>query len=147
MKKVLTIIFAAFLFAVSSMAQDDKAVRFGVDASVDCFLSTDHLAFSGGLGALARVGRIDQWVNFVGGLRYIYGPRLSGFQVPLMVNANLLKGSSVSGYLGAGYEFDFIGTYYGCMKFQAGAAWRHFDARIFYKPYQGDLGAGFTYYF
>ncbi len=145
--KRLTAIFAALLLSLSAMAQNDKLVQFGVDASVDCFLSTDNLAFSGGLGARARVGRIDQWVNFVGGLRYIYGPRLSGFQVPLMVNANLLKGGSLSGYLGAGYEFDFIGTYYGCMKFQAGAAWRHFDVRLFYKPYQGDLGAGFTYYF
>lgn len=145
--KRLTAIFAALLLSLSAMAQNDKLVQFGVDASVDCFLSPQNPAFSGGLGALARVGRIDQWVNFVGGLRYIYGPRLSGFQVPLMVNANLLKGGSVSGYLGAGYEFDFIGTYYGCMKFQAGAAWRHFDVRLFYKPYQGDLGAGFTYYF
>lgn len=147
MKKTLTLLFAFLAFSVSLMAQNDKPVRFGVDASVDCFISADSPAVSGGLGVLARVGRIDQWVNFVGGVRYIYGPRLSGFQVPLLVNINLLKINQFSSYLGGGYEFDFIGTYLGSMKFQTGVAWRHFDVRLFYKPYQGDLGAGLTYYF
>ena len=94
-----------------------------------------------------RVGRPDQWFNLVGGLRYIYGRRLSGFQVPIMLNVNLLRGKQASAYLGGGYEFDFIGTYWGCTKVQIGLAWRHLDFRIFYKNYQGDLGAGVTYYF
>ena len=132
------------MLSVSMMGQN---VQVGVDASVDCFLSADNPAFSEGLGVLARVGRTDQWVNFIGGVRYIYGPRLSGFQVPLMLNANLIKGRAVSGYLGGGFEFDFVGRYLGSMKMQTGIAGKHFDFRIFYKPYQGDLGAGFTYYF
>ena len=145
MKKLIVII-AALLVTFSLMGQDNKLVHFGVDTSVDCFLGSKAMP-SFGLGALARVGRHDQWVNFTGGVRYIYGQRLSGFQVPLMLNANLLKGNLFSGYLGGGYEFDFIGTYLGCMKVQAGVAGRHIDFRIFYKPYQEDLGAGFTYYF
>ena len=129
----------------------NKAVRFGVDASMDCFMDANNLPstnISGGLGVRARWGRQDQWLNLVGGIRYIYGNRLSGIQVPIMLNANLLKGKKVSGYLGGGFEFDFIGTYWGCAKFQAGVlANEHLDFRIFFKPYQGDLGAGFTYYF
>ena len=129
----------------------NKTVRFGADASLDCFLDTDNLPssnFSGGLGVRARWGKQDQWLNLVGGLRFIYGPRLQGFQVPIMLNANLLKLEKASAYLGAGYEFDFIGTYWGCMKFQTGLlANEHFDFRVFFKPYQADLGIGFTYYF
>jgi len=129
----------------------NKAVRFGVDASMDCFLDENDMPstnISGGLGVRARWGRQDQWFNLVGGLRYIYGNRLSGIQIPIMLNANLLRGKKVSGYLGGGFEFDFIGTYWGCMKVQAGVlASEHLDFRIFFKPYQGDLGAGFTYYF
>ena len=72
---------------------------------------------------------------------------LWGFQVPILLNVNLIRGWRASGYLGGGYEFDFAGTYLGCMKVQAGVAARHADFRVFYKPYQGDIGAGFTYYF
>lgn len=147
MKKIV-ILLAAILIPLSMMGQDDKFFRAGVDASVDCFLgSGSRVSPSVGLGASVRLGRPTHWVNLVGGVRYIYGQRLSGFQVPIALNVNLLRGELCSGYLGAGYEFDFIGTYLGCMKFQAGLAARHFDFRIFYKPYQGDLGAGFTYYF
>lgn len=147
MKKIL-VLFVAFLMPLALLGQDDKIVRAGIDASVDCFLSTNHKILpSYGIGARVRLGRPDQWVNLVSGLRYIYGTSLSGFQVPILVNVNLLKGRQVSGYLGGGYEFDFIGTYWGCMKIQAGLAARHFDFRVFYKPYQGDIGAGVTYYF
>ena len=145
MKKILAI-FAAFLFSVSLLGQDKLVVHVGADATVDCFLP-NITPPSVGLGVRARVGEYNQWVNIVSGLRYIYGYRLSGFQIPIMLNVNLLKGKQFSGYLGGGYEFDFIGTYWGCMKVQAGLAGRHIDFRIFYKPYQGDLGAGFTYYF
>ena len=33
------------------------------------------------------------------------------------------------------------------MKYQIGLACDHLDFRIFYKPYQGDLGVGVGYYF
>lgn len=150
----ILLLFAALLIPLSLMGQDNKVFRVGIDASVDCF---DFSGTSGGdrilirpsfgIGARARLGGYDQWLNLVGGVRYIYGPRLSGFQVPILLNVNLLKGRKVSGYLGGGYEFDFIGTYWGCMKAQVGLAGKHMDFRVFYKPYQGDLGAGFTYYF
>lgn len=130
------------------MGQDNKLFHVGADATVDCFLSTNNRILpSFGVGVRARLGRYDQWINMVGGLRYIYGTRLSGIQVPIMMNVNLIKGKDVTAYLGAGYEFDFIGTYWGCMKAQAGVAWKHFDFRVFYKHYQGDIGAGLTYYF
>ena len=144
----ILIIFLALLIPGSALAQDDKKFRIGVDASADCFLPMNNSVLpSFGLGARARLGGHDQWFNLVGGVRYIYGRRLSGFQVPILVNVNLLKGSRFSGYLGGGYEFDFIGTYWGCIKLQTGLAGRHTDFRVFYKPYQGDLGFGFTYYF
>ena len=110
MKKIL-VLFVAFLMPLALHGQDDKIVRAGIDASVDCFLSTNHKILpSYGIGARVRLGRPDQWVNLVSGLRYIYGTSLSGFQIPILVNVNLLKGRQVSGYLGGGYEFDFIGT-------------------------------------
>ena len=141
-------LLVTLLIPLSLLGQDDKTFRIGIDASADCFLPMNNSVLpSFGLGARARLGGYDQWFNLVGGVRYIYGTRLSGFQVPILVNANLLKGSRFSGYLGGGYEFDFIGTYWGCMKVQAGLAGRHTDFRVFYKPYQGDLGFGFTYYF
>ena len=146
--KRIVLIFAAVLLSFSLMGQENKLVRVGVDASMDGFISTNNKILpSFGIGVRTRVGRPDQWLNVVGGLRYIYGVRLSGIQVPILLNVNLLKGKKASGYLGAGYEFDFIGTYWGCMKFQAGAAFKHLDFRVFYKPYQGDIGAGFAYYF
>ena len=130
------------------MGQENRLFHVGADTSVDCFLSSGNkMAASGGIGVRARLGRYDQWVNLVGGVRYIYGQRLSGVQVPLLLNVNLINGWPVCGYVGAGYEFDFIGTYWGCMKVQTGLAYKHFDFRIFYKPYQGDVGAGLTYYF
>ena len=134
---------------LSLMGQSGKAVRVGVDASADYFIAPGRFTVpSAGIGVRVRWGRQDQWFNVVGGLRYIYGPRLQGPQIPVMLNANLLKMKKASAYLGAGYEFDFIGTYWGCMKFQAGLlANEKFDFRIFYKPYQKDLGIGFTYYF
>ena len=64
-----------------------------------------------------------------------------------MLNVNLLKMDWGSGYLGGGFEFDFFGRYLGCMKYQIGLACDHLDFRIFYKPYQGDLGVGVGYYF
>ena len=141
-------LFAAFLLALPLLGQNKTVVRFGVDASVDCFLSMDNKILpSFGLGARARLGDFDQWLNLVGGVRYLYGPRLSGFQVPVLLNANLVKGARLSGYLGGGFEFDFFGRYYGAAVFQTGLSGRHSDFRVFYKPYQGDLGAGFTYYF
>lgn len=144
----IAVLFAALMISFSLMGQENKLVHVGVDASVDCFESvSNRVATSFGIGVRARVGGYDQWLNAVGGLRYIYGARLSGIQIPIMLNVNLLKGNPVAAYLGAGYEFDFIGTYWGCMKAQAGVAWKHFDFRVFYKPYQGDLGAGLTYYF
>lgn len=147
MKKI-TVLFAALLISFSLLGQENKLFHIGADASVDCFTTSDHkLSPSFGLGVRARLGRYDQWVNLVGGVRYIYGARLSGVQVPILLNVNLLKGSPVSAYFGAGYEFDFIGTYLGCMKFQTGLSYGPFDFRVFYKPYQGDLGAGITYYF
>lgn len=142
------VVLVSVLISVSVMGQDHKLLRVGVDASVDCFSSLDNTVLpSFGLGMRARMGKPDQWLNLAGGVRYIYGTRLSGIQVPIMLNVNLLKGRQASGYLGAGFEFDFIGTYLGCAKYQAGLAGRHLDLRVFYKPYQGDLGAGVTYYF
>jgi len=147
MKKLLSLL-TVLLISFSLMGQDKKIVHIGIDTSIDCFdSSSNKILASFGLGVRTRVGNPDQWINFVGGLRYIYGVRLSGFQVPLMLNVNLLKGKKVSGYLGGGFEFDFISTYLGAAKFQAGVAGRNIDFRVFYKPYQGDLGAGFTYYF
>ena len=132
------------------MGQVGKTFQVGVDVSADNFLdeyNRPSANTSVGLGVLTRWGRPDQWVNVVGGLRYIYGARLSGLQVPIMLNVNVLRGKRTSGYLGAGYEFDFLGTYWGCTKFHAGAALGRFDLRLSYKPYQGCLGAGITYYF
>ncbi len=147
MKRII-VVFATLLVSLSLFGQNGKNVSVGVDACMDAFLSTEYsIAPSFGIGVRTRVGRPDQWFNLVGGLRYIYGRRLSGFQIPIMLNVNLLKGKQTSAYLGGGYEFDFIGTYWGCTKFQIGLAWRHLDFRIFYKNYQGDLGAGVTYYF
>ena len=149
MKRTIAI-FAALLLSLPLMGQEnERFFRVGVDTSIDCFLSTNNrIAPSGGIGVRARLGRYSQWVNGVVGVRYIYGMRLSGIQVPVLVNVNVVRAEKVSAYLGAGYEFDFIGTYWGCMKFQTGVAIaKHFDIRVFYKPYQGDIGAGFTYYF
>ena len=147
MKKFVAL-SAALLISVSLLGQNDKVLFAGIDTSVDCFLPLgSHVYPSFGLGMRARLGRPDQWINLVGGVRYIYGKRLSGFQVPILLNANLLRGKQFSGYLGGGFEFDFAGTYYGAVKYQAGLAGRHVDLRVFYKPYQGDLGAGFTFYF
>ena len=145
MRKLVAILAAA-LVCLSLSGQGRVEIRPGVDVSTDFFLPVSTTP-SFGLGVSARAGTPEQWINLVGKLRFIYGPRLQGFQIPLMLNANLLRGDRFSGYLGAGYEFDFIGTYWGCMKYQLGLAGRHVDARLFYKPYQGDLGIGFTYYF
>lgn len=147
MKRML-VLFAALLLPLLLMGQNDKVLRVGIDASLDCFLpGSPSVTPSFGIGVRARVGRPDQWLNLLGGVRYIYGTRLSGIQVPLLLNLNLIKGRQVSAYLGGGYEFDFIGTYWGAAKFQIGLAGSHCDFRLFYKPYQADLGAGFTYYF
>ena len=141
-------LFAALLISAALMGQNDRFFSVGIDASTDCFKSSDsRIRPSFGLGVRSRLGRHDQWINLVGGVRYIYGVRLSGFQVPVLVNVNLLKGKRYSGYLGAGYEVDFIGTYYGAAKFQTGLAGKRIDLRVFFKPYQGDVGAGITYYF
>jgi len=154
MKKILTFVVAC-LFSFALMGQDRfddaRVFRVGADVSADCFLpfavgSPFHS--SAGVGVRARYGRPDQWVNLIGGVRYIYGQRLSGIQIPVMMNVNLLRLDRVSAYLGGGYEFDFIGTYWGCAKFQGGfLIGPHTDLRVFYKPYQADLGLGFTYYF
>lgn len=147
MKRLLTL-FVVLLVTVPLMGQKKITFQVGADASADLFLSTNNRILpSFGVGVRGRLGGHDQWVNLIGGLRFIYGQRLQGFQIPIMLNVNLLKGEKLSGYLGAGYEFDFIGTYWGCMKFQAGVALKHMDFRLFYKPYQGDPGIGFTYYF
>ena len=147
MRRIIALI-AALLLSVSLMGQDDKSVRWGIDATVDCFdLSSDTVYPSIGLGVRSRLGGRDRLFNIVGGIRYIYGARLSGFQVPILLNANLVRGKQTSAYFGAGYEFDFIGTYWGAMKFQTGLAGSRYDLRIFYKPYQGDLGIGLTRYF
>ena len=146
-RRALTAALAAVLFSLSAMGQE--GARIGVDASADCFLGPNGMPpVSVGIGVRARYGRPDQLVNAVAGLRYIYGTRLSGFQVPLLLNLNLLRAEAFSLYVGGGFEFDFIGRYWGCMKLQTGvAAGPHMDIRVFYKPYQGDLGVGFTYYF
>jgi len=152
MKRIL-IILAACVLSLSAMGQnslesidDARVFRVGADASADFFLPNSNPSV--GLGVRARFGRPDQWFNLIGALRYIYGPRLSGFQIPLMLNMNLLRFDKLSAYVGAGYEFDFIGTYWGCTKFQTGIlVGPHTDFRVFFKPYQGDLGVGFTYYF
>lgn len=155
MRKLITMI-AAVLVSLSLMGQEggaatgrDKVFRIGADASADFFLAPDRLPnVSFGIGVRARYGRPDQWINVIGGLRYIYGARLSGPMIPLLLNVNLLRTESFSAYLGGGYEFDFIGTYWGCAKYQAGfLIGPHTDIQISYKPYQGALGLGFTYYF
>ena len=64
------------------------------------------------------------------------------------MNLNIIRTKAFSAYLGGGFEFDFIGTYWGSAKFQTGVlVGPHTDFQISYKPYQGDLGIGFTYYF
>jgi len=147
MKRIVAIV-VALMASISLMGQDNRIVHVGIDASVDCFLNSDNrVSPSLGLGVRARLGEHDQWLNLVGGVRYIYGTRLAGFQVPVLLNVNLLRGDNFSTYLGGGYEFDFIGSNYGAWKAQVGLAGRQLDFRVFYKPYQGDLGAGFTYYF
>ena len=147
MRKVFAL-FTLLLISVSIMGQDNKVFHVGIDTSVDCFASLENkISPSFGIGVRSRLGEYDQWLNLVGGVRYIYGTRLSGFLVPILLNVNLLKGRQVSGYLGAGFEFDFLGVYYGSAKFQIGLAGKHTDFRVFYKPYQGDLGVGVTYYF
>lgn len=147
MRRTIALI-ATLLLSVSLMGQDDKSVHWGIDATVDCFdLSSDTVYPSIGLGVRSRLGGRDRLLNLVGGIRYIYGTRLSGIQIPILLNANLVRGRQSSAYFGAGFEFDFIGTYWGATKFQAGLAGRHYDLRIFYKPYQGDLGIGLTRYF
>ena len=148
--KRLFCVLAVLFVTISALGQNRIVFRFGVDTSVDDFLTVDNKLSSTpsyGIGVRGRLGSPEQWLNFVGGLRYIYGPRLSGFQVPLMLNVNLLRGETLSGYVGGGWEFDFAGTYLGCTKFQAGIALKHLDFRLFYKPYQGDIGAGVSYYF
>ena len=147
MRRIIALI-ATLLLSVSLMGQDDKSVRWGIDATVDCFdLSSASIRPSIGLGVRSRLGGRDRLFNLVGGIRYIYGARLSGFQVPILLNANLVRGRQYSAYFGAGYEFDFIGRYWGAMKYQAGLTGRRYDLRVFYKPYQGDLGIGLTRYF
>jgi len=146
--KNIVALVVAVLMSTSLSGQDGRGFRIGIDSSIDCFtVSGDRLSPSIGIGTRARLGSLDRTFNLVGGLRYIYGPRLSGFQVPILLNANLLKGDRSSAYLGAGFEFDFIGSNYGCAKLQVGIAGRRIDFRVFCKPYQGDLGLGFTYYF
>ena len=147
MKRII-IVFAAILISISLYGQDKKIIRVGIDASVDWFDPLDggkHPSI--GLGVRSRLGGHDQWFNLVGGIRYIYGMRLSGFQIPVLLNVNLLKGRQASAYVGAGFEFDFIGTYWGSAKYQIGVTGDRIDLRIFCKPYQGDLGAGVTWYF
>ena len=150
MKKLIALL-AAILFSVSLMGQDgaDKTFRIGADASADIFISPGGTPpVSVGVGVRARYGRPDQWFNVIGGLRYIYGTRLSGLQVPLLLNVNLLRTNVVSAYVGGGFEFDFIGTYWGSAKFQTGVlVGPHMDFQISFKPYQEALGFGFTYYF
>ena len=146
--KRLLVLSAAILISMSLAGQEKKLVRVGIDATVDCFDLQYHGGRTSiGLGVRSRLGERDQWLNLVAGVRYIYGVRLSGIQVPVLLNVNLLKGRQVSAYVGAGFEFDFIGTYYGAAKYQVGLAGDRLDLRIFCKPYQGDLGAGITYYF
>jgi len=146
MKRIL-VILAACVLSLSAMGQEKyPLVRVGADLSADFFLPNSNPSV--GLGVRARLGRPDQWFNLIGGVRYIYGRRLSGFQVPIILNVNYLRFDKVSAYVGGGYEFDFIGTYWGCIKLQGGVILGpHTDIRVFYKPYQGDLGVGFTYYF
>lgn len=147
MRRIIAI-FAAILISMSLSGQEKKLVHVGIDASVDWFDPLDggrHPSI--GLGVRSRLGARDQWFNLVGGVRYIYGMRLSGIQVPILLNMNVLKGRQASAYIGAGFEFDFIGTYWGAAKYQVGLACDKIDLRIFCKPYQGDLGAGITYYF
>ena len=154
MKKIMCVL-AAVLLSLSVMGQgfdgsrSAKVFRLGADVSADCFLPASQTPPpSVGVGLRARYGRPDQLVNLVGGIRYIYGQRLSGFQVPVMANLNLLRFDRAAAYLGGGYEFDFFGRYWGCTKFQGGLLLGpHFDFRVFYKPYQADLGVGVTYFF
>ena len=145
-RTALISVLAALLFSIPAMGQE--VTRIGVDASADCFLGSGMPPVSVGLGIRARYGRPDQLVNGIAGLRYIYGSRLSGIQVPILLNFNLIRTEAMSLYLGGGYEFDFFGRYLGCMKVQAGILpGPNMDIRVFYKPYQADLGVGFTYYF
>jgi hypothetical protein len=147
MRRTIALI-ATLLLSVSLMGQDNRLLHWGIDTTVDCFdLSSASIRPSIGLGVRSRLGGRDRLFNLVGGIRYIHGARLSGFQVPILLNANLVRGRQYSAYFGAGYEFDFIGTYWGAVKFQAGLAGRRYDLRVFYKPYQGDLGIGLTRYF
>ena len=107
-RRALISILAALLFSLSAMGQE--GARIGVDASADCFLGPNGMPpVSVGIGVRARYGRPDQLVNAVAGLRYIYGTRLSGIQVPILLNFNLIRAEAVSFYIGGGYEFDFFG--------------------------------------
>ena len=107
MKKII-VLLAAVLLSVSLVGRDNKSFHVGVDASTDCFLSVNNTILpSFGLGVRTRLGRYDQWFNLVGGARYIYGTRLSGIQIPILLNVNMLRGKRFAGYLGAGVTFYF----------------------------------------
>ena len=61
---------------------------------------------------------------------------------------NFVRTRAISAYIGGGFEFDFIGTYWGSAKFQTGLLLGpHLDLQLSYKPYQEALGLGVTYYF
>ncbi len=133
--------------------KNNRLFRIGLDASLyfDCnhYRSNPPLEF--GVGLKARFGRSNQWLNFIGGAKYLYYNGVSGVMFPIMLNINLLKREYASLYLGGGYEFGSYNIeeryYRGVGVFQMGICGPQYDLNMFYKFDSGVIGTGFTIYF
>lgn len=130
----------------------------GVDVSFDYFDSYNFYYYSYdysyplsyGIGLRARFGRYDQWLNLIGGLRYVTGNGKTGLMAPVLLNLNLIKIDILSLYFGGGFEFSCLdsNSYRGEWVLQGGLlCGPHTDLQLFYKPNLSVFGGGFTYYF
>lgn len=139
---------------------EDKSVRMGLDASMDVFLDDESsydsyydsydTPISFGIGLRARVGRYDQLFNLIGGVRYVFGSAHYGFQIPVLLNMNVLRSTEmdIAMYLGAGFEYGTSNSYLSGAMLQCGFCGMHYDLSMYYKPnYGGVFGMGFSYYF
>ena len=142
----------------SNYYRNDKIFRIGFDVSLDMFISeadtygyendTEDL-YGFGFGIRARLGRYDQLLNLIGGVRYVIGGGYSGLLAPIILNMNILRSEDLgfSMYLGAGCELGISGDFYNDMMFQLGLCGKKFDLSMYVKPSNEVLGAGFTFYF
>ena len=141
----------------------NKTFTLGFDVSLDYFDSynySNHYDYyetydyrypiSYGVGLRARIGRFDQLINLIGGIRYVSGNGEVGLMAPVFLNMNLIRHDLLSLYIGGGYEFSCLdtNTYYNDWIIQGGFLFGpHTDLQLFYKPDLKVMGAGFTYYF